>query len=142
MSGSRDSGTSDDEGRLGTPDEQDRRVPDVHALGELSAMITSIGSSGPMHHPIFGKFESEHVTMFLEHAHKSDESVSKYRSSNRWFRLGYVGIIVFVFVFLTLFLLPDQSVVYFDILKGLALFLGGAGGGYGLRTLQDQRRAR
>ena len=104
MSGSRDAGTSDDEGRLGTPDEQDRRVPDVQA--ELSAMFTSIGSSSPMHHPIFGKFESEHVTMFLEHAHKRDESASKYRSSNRWVRLGYVGIIVVVFVFLTVFLLP------------------------------------
>lgn len=142
MSGSRDSSASDDEGRLGTPDEQDRRVPDVQAMGELSAMFTSIGSSGPMHHPIFGKFESEHVTMFLEHAHKSDESASKYRSSNRWFRLGYVGIVVVFFVFLTVFLLPDQSVVYFDILKGLALFLGGAGGGYGLRMFQDRSRAR
>ena len=63
-----------------------------------------------MHHPIFAKFEAEHVTKFLDHAHKHDIEDSRFRSGGRWFRLVYVLIGVVIFVFLTLFLLPDQSV--------------------------------
>lgn len=143
MSSSHGSGIADDEVRSGLPEEQDRSISDSHAMmSDLSAMFASIGPSGAMHHPIFAKFKPEHVAQFLDHAHKSDVSTSRFRSTNRWFNLAYVLIIVAVFLFLTVLLLPDQSDLYFDILKGIGIFLGGAGGGYGLKTFQDRNRAR
>ena len=70
MRESHDSRPSDDAGRSAVPGEQDRSIPSPHAMmSEMSELVTSVGSSGAMHHPIFAKFEPEHVTQFLEHAH-------------------------------------------------------------------------
>ena len=44
-----------------------------------------------MHHPIFAKFEAEHVTKFLDHAHKHDIEDSRFRSGGRWFRLVHTS---------------------------------------------------
>ena len=93
-----------------------------------------------MHHPIFAKFEAEHVTKFLDHAHKHDIEDSRFRSGGRWFRLKYVLIGVVIFVFLTLFLLPDQSVLYFEIHKGIGIFGAGVARGYGIKTYRDRSR--
>ena len=93
-----------------------------------------------MHHPIFAKFEPEHVTQFLNYAHENETAEARFRSSSRWFRLGYIGIAVGVLVLLTVFLLPDNRELYFEILKGAAIFAGGVGGGYGLRTYQERGR--
>ena len=95
-----------------------------------------------MHHPIFAKLEREHVTQFLDHAHESDTNESRFRSSSRWFRLGYVLIGVAIFVFLTVFLIPGQSALYFEILKGIGIFAAGVGGGYGIKAYQDRGRGR
>ena len=61
------------------------------------------------------------------------------RRGDLWFRLGYVLIGVIIFVFLTLFLLPDHAALYLEILKALGIFGAGAAGGYGLRAYQDRR---
>ena len=93
----------------------------------VGGRFTSISPSGPIHHSIFGKFEAEHVTQFLDHAHKHDIDDSPFRSTGRWFRLAYVLIGVAIFVFLTLFLLPDQSTLYFEVLKGIGIFSARSG---------------
>ena len=64
--------------------------------------------SGPAYHPIFDKFESQHVTQFLEDSFESDAGKQKTHRGNRWFRLAYVGLGTALFVFLTLLLLPDR----------------------------------
>lgn len=97
-------------------------------------------TTGPAHHPIFDKFESAHVTQFLNHAHESDEAGHRLQRGNRWFKLGYVLTGVGVFVFLSVWLLPEHSDLYLDILAGLGLFAAGAAGGYGFKAYQDQHR--
>lgn len=143
MSKSFDSSALSNEGDVRKPNEEALDVPDSPAaMRELLATFTSISASGPMHHPIFAKFEREHVTQFLDHAHESDTKESRFRSSSRWFRLGYVLIGVAIFVFLTVFLIPGQSALYFEILKGIGIFAAGVGGGYGVKAYQDRGRGR
>lgn len=96
-------------------------------------------SSGPIYHPIFDKFESEHVSQFLAQTHETDRDERRLRRGDRWFRLGYVLIGVFIFLFLTWFLLPDHAALYLEILKALGIFGAGAAGGYGLRAYQERR---
>ncbi len=96
--------------------------------------ITSIAQFGPMHHPIFGKFEAEHVTQFLENVRERERDESRHKNSERWFRLAYVIIGIAVFAFLTYFLLPEHSELYFDILKGVGIFAAGIAGGYGIKS--------
>ena len=95
--------------------------------------------SGPAYHPIFDKFESEHVTQFLENLSEKEKASQKLRSSNRWFRLAYVALGIGTFVFLTLLLMPDRSELYFQLLQGLGLFGSGFAGGYGFKSYQDRR---
>ena len=99
-----------------------------------------IGRSGPAHHPIFDKFEPEHVTQFLQNVHARDQDNSRLTRSNRWFRLAYVLIFVVVLVGLTAFLLPDQADLYFKVLQGIGIFAAGVAGGYGLKSYQDRSR--
>ena len=87
-----------------------------------------------------GKFQPEHVTQFLNHAHEHDREDSRFRRGSRWFRLTYVLIGIACFVFLTLFLLPAHSDLYFEILKGIGVFGAGIAGGYGIKAVQDKRR--
>ena len=46
---------------------------------------------------------------------------------------------IIIFIFLTLFLLPEHAALYLEILKALGIFGAGAAGGYGLRAYQDRR---
>ena len=95
--------------------------------------------SGPAYHPIFDKFDSEHVTQFLRDSFESDAARQRTHRSNRWFRLAYVALGVALFIFLTLSLLPDRSDLYFQILQGLGLFGSGLAGGYGIRSYQASK---
>lgn len=95
--------------------------------------------SGPTFHPIFEKFESQHVTQFLNDASESDADRRKMERGNRWFRLAYVGIGAVIFCVLTWILLPDHSDLYFQLLQGLGIFVAGLLGGYGIRTYQENQ---
>lgn len=105
----------------------------------IQEMVTSTVRSGPVYHPIFDKFEPQHVTQFLKDSSDSDAAKHKMRMGNRWFRLAYVVLATVVFIFLTVFLLPDQSDLYFQILQGLGLFIAGLAGGYGIRSYQEKQ---
>ena len=95
-------------------------------------------SSGPAYHPIFDKFESGHVSKFLDQTHEAGREERQIRREDRRFRFGYVLIGVGIFVFLTWFLLPDHAALYLEILKALGIFGAGAAGGYGLRAYQER----
>ena len=58
---------------------------------------------------------------------------------NRWFRLAYVRIAVIIFSFMTVYMLPEQSDLYFQFLQGVGLFVSGLAGGYGIRSYQEKR---
>lgn len=115
----------------------DKADPRPQVFQEIVASFAR--SSGPVYHPIFEKFESEHVSQFLTQTHETDREERQLRRGDRWFSLGYVSIGVAIFIFLTLLLLPDHAALYLEILKALGIFGAGAAGGYGLRAYQDRR---
>ena len=126
-------------------DKQDVSEPkEQQALGELrqvaGKMVAAFAHSGPAYHPIFDKFDRDHVTQFIQQMREQDNGERALRKGNRWFRLIYVLVGVAVFVFLTLLLLPEQADLYFELLKGLGFTVAGAAGGYGLKAYQDLRR--
>ena len=106
--------------KIGKTDrEPDSTGPPGGVARIIQEMVTSTVRSGPVYHPIFDKFETQHVTQFLKDSSESDAAKHKMRMGNRWFRLAYVVLATVVFIFLTMFLLPDQSDLYFQILQGL-----------------------
>ena len=126
------------------PDE-DRRDPDIHEPGDRDREISSpqavlrqferfvagsITQRTSHHHPIFDKFESEHVTQFLTNSYKRD-------IAGKWF--GFISVLsaVSLFVFLIIFLAPDSPELYMEILKLAIAFAGGMGAGYGLKAYRD-----
>lgn len=119
------------------PEERGRGIEPPKVVQEI---VAGFARSGPVFHPIFDKFSSEHVAQFLRQTHEADIGEQQLRKSNRWFRLAYVLVGIAVFVFLTLLLLPEQANLYLEILKGLGIFAAGTAGGYGLKAYQDSRR--
>ena len=102
---------------------------------------------GPIHsgrsvHPLFDKFESQHVTQFLEQSFESDVAKRKAARGDRWLRLIYVSLGLGGFAFLTGLLLPDQSDLYLRILQGMGVFGAGLAAGYGIGAYHDRRSAR
>ena len=112
----------------------------AEAAATFTALQASFARSSSSYHPIFDKFEPEHVTQFLTQVHEQDTGEMRIRTSNRWFRLAYVLTGVAVFIFLTLLLLPNRADLYFEILKSLGIFAAGTAGGYGLKAYQDRNR--
>ena len=95
--------------------------------------------SGRAYHPIFDKFQPQHVTQFLKDLAERDKAKHKMLMGNRWFRLAYVAIAIIVFILMTAWLLPEQSDLYFQFLQGVGLFVSGLAGGYGIRSYQEKR---
>ena len=108
---------------------------------EMSAFFAQ---SGQRYHPIFDKFESEHVSQFLKNSHDLDAATRRQLSTDRFFRFAYFFFIVGLLVFLTIFLLPDNREIFVDILKAVSfLTAGGLGGyGYGFYKYRSESRER
>ena len=120
-------------------DEQTGDPPPKAVVRELSATFAAISRTGRSYHPIFDKFESEHVSQFLNQSHQQQQDEHRFERSNRWFRLIYTLIGTGVFVFMTQLLVPEYYSIYVEILKGLGIFAAGAAGGYGLKVYRDRR---
>lgn len=97
-------------------------------------------SSGPAPHPIFEKMNEEHIHKFLDHTQQDDEHQYMIRRSNRWFNLSYVVLGLGIFLFLIVYLLPDNKEILVDLLKLIVAFAGGLGSGIGLKVYLDRRR--
>lgn len=102
-------------------------------LDVITQRIASFTRVGVSHHPVFDKFEPQHVTQFLTNTHKN-------QSADRWFRLIYTLIGVAAFAMLSWFLLPEWADIYFDILMYVGIFTAGGAGGYGLKSWRSRRR--
>ncbi|MDD9858213.1 MAG: hypothetical protein OXU96_09235 [Gammaproteobacteria bacterium] len=119
----------------GSPEKQQglERDDSPQSLDVITQKMASFTRVGFSHHPVFDKFEPQHVTQFLTNTHKN-------QSADRWFRLVYTLIGVAVFIMLTWFLLPQWADIYFDILMYAGIFTAGGAGGYGLKSWRSQRR--
>lgn len=124
------------------PSAEDADGTVVSTTRTMQEIIMGTVRSGPAFHPLFDKFEPQHVTQFLKQSFESDAAKHKTLRGDRWFQLAYVILGVGMFGFLTVLLLPSQPDLYFQILQGIGLFGGGLAGGYGIRAYQGRRSAR
>lgn len=100
----------------------------------MEMMQTSL--RGSFSHPLVEKLTEEHIDKFLDNSQKDNDNEYKYKSSNRWFYLMYSALGIALFVFLIIFLLPQNEDLLLDIFKLLVAFIGGLGSGYGLKSLR------
>ena len=94
-------------------------------------VASGIVGHGHAPHPVFDKFESEHVTLFLNHNNENSKR-------SQLLELVYYIVGVVVFLFLTWFLVPDYSDRYFEIPEFLGMFAAGVGAGYGFKAYRDR----
>ncbi len=117
-------------------EDEDDPLP-VKRIVDLMAVSLSRRSS---FHPIFEKLTEEHVTKFLDHAHEDDKDEYALHRSSRWFRLVYVLLGMALFLFLVVYLGRDNRDLLGEIIRIAAAFIGGLGGGYGIKAHLDRRQ--
>ena len=88
-------------------DEQTGDQPPAAVVRQLDASFAAFSGMGPSYHPIFDKFENEHVSQFLNQSHQQEQDERQFKRSNRWFRLIYALMGLGVFVFMTLLSCPN-----------------------------------
>ncbi len=107
-------------------------MPDKMKRG-LKAFMSMGSISGSMLSPFESKINEKHIDKILEIKDKYNEKVFKDTQQSRKFLLVYTLIGVFLFVFLTLFLVGKDTELFKDIIKLFIAFVGGMGAGYGLK---------
>jgi len=112
-------------------DHQEERVDsNDDVVSQLGVRIQQM--SGPPWLSFADKFTSDHISTALGHLGRSQEIDSDERKEAHRERLVYVGIGAALFVFLTIFILPENQQIYSQILEWVGLFVAGGLGGYGL----------
>ena len=114
----------------------DQLPPDVRKI--VSMQVSSI--SAPRQHPIAAKINESHIDKILELAGKDDERSHEDVKEARKYNFAYVVISFGVFIFLTIFLANSNTELYKEILKLLAVFAGGFGGGFGVKSYIDKKK--
>lgn len=99
-----------------------------------------IGPGNGAFHPVFDKFNDNHVDKFLDQSHKEDMERLRLGSRRQWFTLAYVLIALLALGWLIMVLLPQDKDLLAEILRLGVAFAGGVGGGYGLKSYQESRR--
>lgn len=69
---------------------------------------------------------------------KDDERSFKNVTQSRNYNLIYVILFIALFIFVTVFLVGNDTDLYKEIIKIFAIFAGGFGGGYGVKTFMDR----
>jgi len=95
---------------------------------------------GPMPNPLTEKLTEQHIDKILEISARDDELSFKDAARSRWFTLIYVIIFVALFIFLTIFLVGADKELYKEAVKLFAVFLGGFGGGFGVKSYMDRNK--
>nr|VFJ55875.1 MAG: hypothetical protein BECKDK2373C_GA0170839_105024 [Candidatus Kentron sp. DK]VFJ63125.1 MAG: hypothetical protein BECKDK2373B_GA0170837_11201 [Candidatus Kentron sp. DK] len=85
------------------------------------------------------KINERHIDKILALSDQSEARSFRSSSQLRWFTLAYVVIAVLLFAFLTVFLVRANTDLYREIVKLLAVFLGGFGGGFGIKSYMERR---
>lgn len=110
------------------------------ATREIFEMLAVSTMASP-HHPLIDKFKDEHVKQFLDNDRIETANDYAIRSSNRWFHLIYVVIVLISLGLLIWFLLPEHEDMLSDFLKILLAFAGGVTSGFGLKAQLDKKKA-
>ena len=111
--------------------------PEARKVVEIGMSMQRIG---PMQNPIMGKINEEHIDKILEISAKDDERSFLDAKESRKYTLFYVGIFAAVFIFLTVFLVGSNTEVYRELIKLIAVFFGGFGGGFGVKSYIDRNK--
>lgn len=112
--------------------------PEVKKVMEIGFSMQRF--SGPVPSPFLAKINETHVTKILELAEKDDERAFADAQSSKKYIFGYVLIFSVLFIFATVFLVGQNTELYKEILKLLAMFLGGLGSGFGLKGYLDRKK--
>ena len=95
---------------------------------------------GPMPNPLTEKLTPAHIDKILEISEKDDERSFADSTQSRWFALGYSIVAAALLIFLTVFLVDADKALYEETMKMFAVFLGGFGGGFGVKSYMDRER--
>jgi len=93
---------------------------------------------GPEPDPLIDKLTEGHIDKILDISKREDEYSYEDTGQSRKFTLVYVIIFIALFVFLTAFLVGADKDLYKEAIKLFAVFLGGFGGGFGLKSYMDR----
>jgi hypothetical protein len=113
----------------GLPPEERKRIQTFMSMGSVSGSILS---------PFESKINEKHIEKILDIKEKYDEKIFKDTQQSRKFLLIYILIGVFVFVFLTLFLVGKDTELFKEIIKLFIAFVGGMGAGFGIKHYMDR----
>jgi hypothetical protein len=120
-------------------DEESEMPSPPTIIRQMMAMF-GVGPGGRAYHPVFDKFEPEHVDKFLDQSHEEDMERLRARRHGRWFALVYAVLVLIALGWLVTVLLPENKDLLAEFLKMGVAFAGGVGGGYGLKSYQETRR--
>lgn len=95
---------------------------------------------GPMPNPLAEKINEKHIDKILEIAEKDDERSFKDAGETRKFTLIYVLVFAALFIFSTVFLVGSDKELYKEVIKLFAVFLGGLGSGFGIKSYMDRSK--
>lgn len=79
--------------------------------------------------PVLKKLTETHIDKIIEYSEKDDERQFKFAMRSSFYVFLYVILGIGLFIFLTLYLAKDSSMIYMDIMKAIFAFLGGFGVG-------------
>ena len=115
----------------------DRLPADARKVVEMGM---SIHRFGPMPNPLTEKLTESHIDKMLEMSSKGNERAFEDSKASRRYTLVYVLLAIALFVFLTIYLVDVDQALWLEILKLLAVFVGGFGGGFGVKSYFSRNR--
>ena len=130
---------SSDKNELSAEAEIFKNLPKEAKMG-LEIGMMSMQGFGKISNPILKKVTEEHITKILDISEKEDQRTHEDTKALRNLILILVVIFVALFVFLTVFLVGADKDLYRDIIKIFTAFIGGLGGGFGLKGYIDRKK--
>ena len=95
---------------------------------------------GPAPNPIAEKLTENHISAILENLSKHAERTFEDSKLSRKYGLIYVLIGVALFTFLTVYLVDIDKDLWKEAVKLFAVFAGGFGGGFGVKSCLDRNQ--
>ncbi len=118
-----------DVGNLTEEPEIVRNMP--HQVKET--FMALMGPSKSFLSPLASKINEKHIDKLIELDESSQEREFKILQQSKRYQLFYILIAVFVFAFLTLFLVGKDTELFKELVKLFIIFVGGMGAGFGIK---------
>ncbi|MDW7774945.1 MAG: hypothetical protein SCH39_01245 [Methanosarcinales archaeon] len=106
--------------------------PEIKKVMEVGFSMQKF--SGPLASPLLEKINEKHIDKILDLSEKEDERQYKDSRSSKIIFISCFVIVILLFVFLTMYLAQSNSELYMEILKLSVAFVGGLGGGFGIKS--------